>query len=131
MAHAYQAHPQATAQAWRNGWFHTGDAFRIGADGECYFVDRMKDTIRRCGENISSFEVENEVLALPCVHEAAAVAVSSEHSEDEVLVVVSLRECAEWDPVAMIEFLRRRMAHFMVPRYLRVMADLRKAPRKS
>ena len=53
-------HPEATAKAWRNGWFHTGDAFRRDADGNYFFVDRIKDAIRRRGENISSFEVEAE-----------------------------------------------------------------------
>ena len=58
----YFRNPQATARAWRNGWFHTGDAFRRDADGNFFFVDRMKDAIRRRGENISSFEVEAEAL---------------------------------------------------------------------
>ncbi|PNB45764.1 ATP-dependent acyl-CoA ligase, partial [Pseudomonas sp. FW305-130] len=72
-----------------NGWFHTGDAFRRDADGYFYFVDRVKDAIRRRGENISSFEVEVEVCAHPDVREAAAIAVPSEYSEDEVMVVVA------------------------------------------
>ena len=90
MNHGYYKNPEATVRAWRNGWFHTGDAFRLDAEGNYFFVDRMKDAIRRRGENISSFEVETEVCAHPAVKEAAAVAVPSELSEDEVLVVVSL-----------------------------------------
>ena len=54
----YIGQPEATARAWRNGWFHTGDGFRRDAEGNYYFVDRIKDSIRRRGENISSFEVE-------------------------------------------------------------------------
>ncbi|MFX5785466.1 acyl-CoA synthetase, partial [Acinetobacter baumannii] len=54
MNHGYYREPEATAKAWRNGWFHTGDSFRRDADGNYYFVDRLKDTIRRRGENISS-----------------------------------------------------------------------------
>ena len=73
MNHGYYGNPEATARAWRNGWFHTGDAFRLDADGNFFFVDRMKDAIRRRGENISSFEVEAEVCAHPAVQEAAAV----------------------------------------------------------
>ena len=63
--HGYLGNPEATARAWRNGWFHTGDAFRVDERGNYFFVDRMKDAIRRRGENISSFEVENEVVCSP------------------------------------------------------------------
>jgi crotonobetaine/carnitine-CoA ligase len=65
MNHGYAGNAEATAAAWRNGWFHTGDGFRKDADGNFFFVDRLKDAIRRRGENISSFEVESEVLAHP------------------------------------------------------------------
>ena len=89
MNHGYHNNPEATAEAWRNGWFHTGDAFRRDADGNFFFVDRLKDAIRRRGENISSFEVEAEVNAHPAVREAAAVGVPSEFGEDDVLAVVA------------------------------------------
>ena len=128
MNHGYLANPEATARAWRNGWFHTGDAFRTDADGNFFFVDRMKDAIRRRGENISSFEVETEVCAHPAVREAAAVAVPSEHGEDEVLVVVALQPDVTLDPVELIEFLRPRMPHYMVPRFIRFADDLPKTP---
>ena len=126
--HGYAANPEATAAAWRNGWFHTGDGFRKDAEGNFYFVDRLKDAIRRRGENISSFEVESEVLAHPAVREAAAVAVKSEIAEDEVMAVVALKEGAEFDPAELIEFLRPRMAHFMIPRYVRVVDGLPRTP---
>ena len=64
MSHGYLKDPVATARAWRNGWFHTEDAFRQDAAGNFFFVDRMKDSIRRRGENISSFEVEAEVVGI-------------------------------------------------------------------
>jgi crotonobetaine/carnitine-CoA ligase len=128
MNHGYFRNPEATAHAWRNGWFHTGDAFRADAEGNYFFVDRIKDAIRRRGENISSFEVESEVSAHPAVKEAAAVAVASEHGEDEVLVAVSLAEHERLDPADLIRFLLPRMAHFMVPRYVRVVAELPKTP---
>ncbi|MDF2233767.1 AMP-binding protein [Albimonas sp. CAU 1670] len=128
MNSGYYKNPEATAKAWRNGWFHTGDAFRQDAEGNFFFVDRMKDAIRRRGENISSFEVEVEVLAHPDVNEAAAVAVPSEHGEDDVMVVVSPVAGREIDPEALLAFLRARMAYFMVPRYIRVMPDLPKTP---
>ncbi|NLD68608.1 MAG: ATP-dependent acyl-CoA ligase [Limnobacter sp.] len=128
MNSGYYKNPEATARAWRNGWFHTGDMFRRDADGYFYFVDRGKDAIRRRGENISSFEVEAEVAQFPAVREAAAVAVPSEFSEDEVMVVVAPVQGRTIDPVELIEFLRPRMAHFMVPRYVRVLPELPKTP---
>ena len=85
LSHGYAANPEATAKAWRNGWFHTGDGFKYDAEGNFYFCDRIKDAIRRRGENISSFEVESEVAEHPDVQEAAVVAVKSEVAEDEVL----------------------------------------------
>jgi crotonobetaine/carnitine-CoA ligase len=124
----YHKNPEATAQAWRNGWFHTGDAFRRDDSGNFFFVDRIKDAIRRRGENISSFEVEAEIAAHPAVREAAVVAVASPLSEDEVLAVVSPVPGQSIDPLELIEFLRPRMAHFMIPRYLRFMDELPKTP---
>jgi crotonobetaine/carnitine-CoA ligase len=128
MNHGYYKNPEATAEAWRNGWFHTGDAFRQDADGYYYFVDRVKDAIRRRGENISSFEVEAEVIAHPDVREAAAVGVPSEFSEDDVLVAVAPIEGKTIEPKELILFLAERMPHFMVPRYLRIMENLPKTP---
>lgn len=126
--HGYASDPGATVAAWRNGWFHTGDGFRMDAEGNYYFVDRLKDAIRRRGENISSFEVESEVLSHPAVREAAAVAVRSEIAEDEVMAVIALREGESFDPAELIEFLRPRMAHFMIPRYVRVVEALPRTP---
>ncbi|MBL8674580.1 MAG: AMP-binding protein, partial [Rhodospirillales bacterium] len=128
MNHGYYKNPEATVRAWRNGWFHTGDAFRLDADGNYFFVDRMKDAIRRRGENISSFEVETEVCAHPAVKEAAVVAVPSEFAEDEVLAVVSPVDGASIDPEELTRFLIPRMAHFMVPRYVRIVDALPKTP---
>ena len=128
MNHGYHNNPEATAQAWRNGWFHTGDAFRRDADGNFFFVDRLKDAIRRRGENISSFEVEAELMAHPAVREAAAVAVPSEHGEDEVLAVVAPVAGQSVDPAELLSFLLPRMPHFMVPRYVRVLPQLPKTP---
>jgi crotonobetaine/carnitine-CoA ligase len=128
MNSGYHKNPEATARAWRNGWFHTGDAFRRDGEGYFYFVDRVKDAIRRRGENISSFEVESEVMAHPDVREAAAIGVPSEYSEDEVMAVIALVPGAVIDPVALSEFLAARMPYFMVPRYIRILPDLPKTP---
>lgn len=126
MNSGYYKNPVATAIAWRNGWFHTGDLFRKDADGYFYFVDRTKDAIRRRGENISSFEVEADVMQHPDVREAAAVGVASGLIEDDVLVAVAPVEGHTIDPAALIEFLRPRMAHFMIPRYIRILSELPK-----
>jgi carnitine-CoA ligase len=128
MNHGYNANPEATARAWRNGWFHTGDAFRRDAAGNFFFVDRMKDAIRRRGENISSFEVEVEIGAHPQVRESAVVGVPSEFGEDDVMAIVALVPGAEIDLVDLISFLTPRLPHFMVPRYIRLMAELPKTP---
>jgi crotonobetaine/carnitine-CoA ligase len=128
MNSGYYKNPQATAEAWRNGWFHTGDCFRQDAEGYFYFVDRMKDAMRRRGENISSFEVEAEVVAYPAVREAAAYAVPSEVGEDEVMIAVAPVAGQAIDQRALVEFLGERMAYFMVPRYVRVLDELPKTP---
>lgn len=128
MNSGYNANPEATAEAWRNGWFHTGDAFRRDEDGYFYFVDRVKDAIRRRGENISSFEVEADVCRHPAVREAAAIAVPSEYSEDEVMVVVAPVPGQAIDPRELAEFLIDTMPYFMVPRYIRLLDELPKTP---
>ncbi|QCI95858.1 AMP-binding protein [Novosphingobium sp. EMRT-2] len=128
MNSGYNRNPEATAKAWANGWFHTGDAFRRDEDGYFYFVDRVKDAIRRRGENISSFEVEVEVCAHPAVREAAAIAVPSEFSEDEVMVIVAPVPGQTIDVPELARFLIERMPYFMVPRYIRVLDELPKTP---
>jgi crotonobetaine/carnitine-CoA ligase len=127
-ATGYFGMPEKTVEAWRNLWFHTGDRVVREGDGYYRFIDRMKDAIRRRGENISSFEVEMEVCAHPAVKEAAVVAVPSEHGEDEVLAAISLAPGAELDPADLIGFLIQRMAHFMVPRYVRIVDLLPRTP---
>ncbi|MFB9932015.1 AMP-binding protein [Amycolatopsis halotolerans] len=128
LSHGYFRMPEATAKAWRNGWFHTGDTARKDANGNYYFADRLKDSIRRRGENISSMEVEAEIMAHPSVREAAVVPVPSEISEDEVLAVIAPVPGARLDPVELIRFLEPRMAYYMVPRYLRFVSELPKTP---
>jgi crotonobetaine/carnitine-CoA ligase len=128
MNHGYNNNPQATAEAWRNGWFHTGDAFIRDADGDYRFVDRLKDAIRRRGENISSYEIEVELLSHPAVREAAAIPVPSEFSEDEVLVVLAAASGASIDPEEIIRHLLPRLAHHMVPRFIRIIDELPKTP---
>jgi crotonobetaine/carnitine-CoA ligase len=119
--------PEATAEAWRNGWFHSGDLLRQDDAGNFYFVDRKKDAIRRRGENISSEEVEAVVHMHPDVQDAVAVAVPSEYGEDDVMVVVSSKD-GPVDPAELFDFLQSRMAHFMLPRYIRIVSAMPKTP---
>ena len=128
MSHGYLANPEATASAWRNGWFHTGDGFRRDHDGNYFFVDRIKDAIRRRGENISSFEVESEVMNHPSVLEAAAVGVPSEFGEEDVLIAVVQNPDAAVTSENLLHHLSSRMPHFMIPRYIRFMDSLPKTP---
>ena len=114
----YLGRPEETAHAWRNGWFHTGDAFRADAEGRYYFVDRLKDSIRRRGENISSFEVEREVLGHPDVLECAAIGVPAELGEEEIKVFVVRRAGSSLTEDELIAHVRERAAGFMVPRYV-------------
>lgn len=120
--------PEATAEAYRNAWLHTGDAFYQDEAGVFYFVDRLKDAIRRRGENISSFEVEREVNAHPDVLESAAFPVPAEWGEDEVMVVVAPRAGTTIDPATLQEFVAERLPRFMVPRYIRVVEQMPKTP---
>jgi crotonobetaine/carnitine-CoA ligase len=124
----YVGMPEATVAAFRNQWFHTGDRGRMDADGYVFYVDRMKDSIRRRGENISSWEVERSIAALEQVAEVAVVGVPSELSEQEVLAVVVIKEGTEMTPVALLDHCQERLPHFAVPRYVRFTAELPKTP---
>ena len=122
--------PEATQEAWRNLWWHTGDGLRRDADGWYYFVDRLNDAIRRRGENISSYEVEQALLTHPDIAEVAVVAVPAdqEAGEDEVLAVIVVEPGAEIDASALWAFADRRLPYFAVPRYLRFIPELPKTP---
>ena len=123
-AAGYFGMPDKTVEAWRNLWFHTGDRVVRDADGFYTFLDRLKDAIRRRGENISSYEVEQVLLGHPAVAVAAVFPVRSELAEDEVMAAIVPREGATLDPVELIRFCEPRMAYFAVPRYLEFMREL-------
>jgi crotonobetaine/carnitine-CoA ligase len=123
MCVGYFGMPEKTAQAWRNGWFHTGDGVVRDDNGRYHFVDRIKDSMRRRGEYISSMEVEAYVNEHPAVSETAAIAVPSEYGEDEVKVCVVLHDEAQVTPAELHAFLAARMPAFMVPRYIEFVPD--------
>lgn len=122
----YYKMPDQTIKAWRNGWFHTGDAMTFDADGNFTFVDRLTDTIRRRGENISSFEVEALVCEHPAVIECAAVGVANDHGDHDVMVYVTTGT-SPLDPSELIDFLGSKMPAFMLPRYVEVIPALPKS----
>ncbi|MDE0195639.1 MAG: ATP-dependent acyl-CoA ligase, partial [bacterium] len=107
-----------------------GDGLRRDAEGWYYFVDRLKDAIRRRGENISSYEVEQALLEHPAVAEAAVVAVPAdqEAGEDEVLAVIVPEPGNEIAAADLWAFADRRLPYFAVPRYLRFAPELPKTP---
>jgi len=123
-ASGYDGLPEATAVVWRNLWFHTGDRVVRDPDGSFRFVDRLKDAIRRRGENISSYEVEQALLAHADVAGAAVVPVPSELGEDEVLACVVARDGAKLDPLELVRFCEPRLPYFAVPRYVDVVPEL-------
>ncbi|MBJ7365222.1 MAG: AMP-binding protein [Thermoleophilia bacterium] len=127
---AYYGMPEKTAEDFRNLKLHTGDLGRMDADGYIYFMDRVKDYIRRRGENVSSMEVERQVSEHPGIKEAAAIGVKAGEgasSEDEIMIVC-IPEGAAPDPVELTEFMAERMPYFMVPRYIRFVDALPKTP---
>ena len=128
MMAGYYKRPEATAEAWRNLWFHTGDLFRKDEQGNFYYLDRIKDSIRRRGENISSLEVEREVSDYDGVLECAVVGVPSELGEEEVKVTLVSSQEFPVDPAKLIAFLTERLPRFMVPRYVEILDTLPKTP---
>ena len=120
----YHNNPEATAKAWRNGWFHTGDVLRRDEDGNYFFVDRIKDSLRRRGENISSAELEGEILKYSKVADVAAVAAKSDTGDDEVLVVIQPKSTELIDLEDLTNFLIPRLPHYMVPRYIRIIEKM-------
>ncbi len=113
-----------TVEAWRNLWFHTGDRVIRDPDGRFRFVDRLKDAIRRRGENISSFEVEQVLLSYPAIANAAVFPVRSELGEDEVMAALVPKPGATIDPLALIQYCEPRLAYFAVPRFIDVVETL-------
>jgi crotonobetaine/carnitine-CoA ligase len=124
MLHEYWSRPDATSTGFRNFWFHTGDRATRDADGFFYYHDRLTDSIRRRGENVSSFELEAVVAGFDGVLECAAYGVPSDLGEDEVMVAVVPE--GDLDFAALIAWCEERVARFAVPRYVRVVAELPK-----
>jgi crotonobetaine/carnitine-CoA ligase len=124
----YYGMPEKTAEAWRNLWFHTGDALKRDAEGWYYFVDRYKDALRRRGENISSYEVEQAVLSFPSVTECTVLGVPAEQEagEDEVLAVVVTSEPVK--PEEIWAWCQGKVPAFAMPRFIRFVDAIPRTP---
>ena len=124
----YLNKPEATVGAFRNLWFHTGDLASVDSEGYYYFRDRKKDSIRRRGENVSSWEIEQVMREHPVIDEAAAVPYPSPVGEDDIRVFVTLRAGGSADAAELIRHCGRRLPPFMVPRYLEISDELPRTP---
>jgi len=123
-ATGYWRMPEQTVASWRNLWFHSGDRAVRDPDGSFRFLDRLKDAIRRRGENISAWEVEQVLQSHPDVAAAAVIPVPSELGEDDVMGVVVPRAGTQLDPVALMDHCQPRLAYFAIPRYLDIVDAL-------
>jgi len=128
MCLGYDGMPEKTEEAWAGGWFNTGDRASRDEDGRFWFQDRIKDAIRRQGENISSYELEGIVGTHPDVSECAAIAAPSEVGEDEVRIVVVSRAGSSLDPEELFRYCNEHMAYFMVPRFIDIVDELPRTP---
>lgn len=124
----YWGMPEATLETFRNLWLHTGDYGRMDAEGHLFFEGRKKDAIRRRGENISAWEIEEILHQHPAVAEAVAVGVPSELTEEDVKVFVVLHEGAELGEEELREFCQPRMARYMIPEYVEFIDEIPKTP---
>ncbi len=122
----YDGDPLATIAAWKDLWFHTGDAGYLDAAGNLYFVGRVKDGIRVRGESVSAFEVEEALAQVDGVLEVAAIAVPCELGGDDVKIVVVANAEANLDAETLIAHAQTQLPKFAVPRYVEFVAALPK-----
>jgi carnitine-CoA ligase len=126
----YYGMPEKTVEVWRNLWFHTGDALRRDDVGWYYFVDRYKDALRRRGENISSYEVEQVILAHSAVLECAVIGVAAdvEAGEDEVMAAVVVEPGQQVGAPELWDWCAGKVPAFAIPRFVRFVDALPKTP---
>jgi len=120
----YHNNPGKTLQSFRNLWLHTGDLGRVDPDGNLYFVGRQAHWIRRGGENVSAFEIEEIIARMANIAEVVVISVPSEIGEDDIKAFIIAGSGAIIDPVDVIEWCRTRMAAFKVPRYIQFVDEL-------
>ncbi|APG13035.1 ATP-dependent acyl-CoA ligase [Bradyrhizobium japonicum] len=123
-ATGYFGMPEKTVEAWRNLWFHSGDRVVRDADGHYRFIDRMKDSIRRRGENVSSWEVEQTIQSHPAVAACAIYPLPSELGEDEVAAAILLEPGQSLEPIDIVRHCEGQIAYFAIPRYVRILSQM-------
>jgi acyl-CoA synthetase (AMP-forming)/AMP-acid ligase II len=117
----------ATEEAWRGSWFHTGDAVRMGPDGQLHFVDRLKNIIRRAGENIAALEVEAALADHPAVAQVAVIAVPDAVRDEEIMACVVLNATHGADKrtaLSLQDWCLERLAYFKAPGHVAFLASL-------
>jgi crotonobetaine/carnitine-CoA ligase len=124
----YWGMPEASLATFQNLWLHTGDLGRLDSEGHLFFEGRKKDAIRRRGENISAWEIEEVLHEHPAIAEAVAIGVPSDLTEEDVKVCLVLRSGAELSAEEVREFCRPRMARFMVPEHVEFLDEIPKTP---
>lgn len=124
MMQGYFNKPQATLDAWRNLWFHTGDILRRDTEGNYFYIDRKKERIRRHGENVSSSEVEHGVAAHPAIAECVVIAHPAAAGEDDIRLVAVLKAGSAITPAVLFDWLREHLPKFMLPRYIEFVETL-------
>ena len=122
----YYKNPEASSKKVRDGWVYSGDYFYADKEGNLFFTDRKTDSMRRRGENISSFEVESIIEKYPDVEVCAAFGVPSELGEDEVMIWVVPKTGTKLDLKDLIQYCADNMAYFMVPRYIDIVEEIPK-----
>lgn len=120
----YWNNENATVEAFRNLWHHTGDQGRVDSEGYFWFVDRKKDSLRRRGENVSSIELEQAILKHQAIAQVAVHAVPSDLSEDDIKACVVLAEGEKPGPEELFEFFRTTLPYYAMPRYLEILDEL-------
>jgi acyl-CoA synthetase (AMP-forming)/AMP-acid ligase II len=131
LMHGYHRRPDATADTLRDGWLRTGDLVRRDADGFHHVLGRIKDVIRRSGENISASEIETVLTGLPEIVEAAAIGVPDELRGEEVKVCLVLQPGlgpSDLPPQRVLAHCRARLARFKLPRFIAYLPELPKTP---
>jgi carnitine-CoA ligase len=128
MFEGYWGRPEATVEASRNWWYHTGDIGRIDEDGYLFFVDRKADYLRRRGENISSFEVERVLMSHGALADVAVHAVPSPLTEDDLKVTATVKEGAAVTEEELFRWCVDQLPYFAMPRYIEFRAELPRSP---
>ncbi|MCC7048621.1 MAG: AMP-binding protein [Alphaproteobacteria bacterium] len=124
----YFKNPEATAASKRDEWFLTGDLGYFDADGDYYYAGRKKDSIRRRGENIASYEVERMINEHPSVAESGIVGVGNELGDEDIKVFLRLKPGTTVEPLDFVKWCETRMAYFQVPRFVDFIDEFPKTP---